>query len=94
MELPYSSLNPQQREQVHARFRDDLFSEDSSRFLYQFSPRGLFRRPLVLQNRSATRARRNPEIRIIETGAPHLSPQLMDICINAYFTHVQKGTSA
>lgn len=91
-ELTYSQLTPEQRAQVAARFRDDLFGVESSEYFYQFEPGGLYRRPITLTPRKASRAKRNPPLVIIETGKPVITPALMDILVRAYFTHQQGVT--
>lgn len=86
IELPYAQLTDEQRNQVAARFRDDLFGVDSSAYIYQFTPGGLFRRPVVLEKRSNTRANKNPRVVVIETGKPVITEAVMDILIRAYFS--------
>jgi hypothetical protein len=92
-ELSYLELTPEQRAQVAARFRDDLFGADSSTFFYQFTADGLFRRPIKLSPPRTTRAKRDPQFVIIECGKPVITPALMDILIRAYFNHVQGATN-
>jgi PhoPQ-activated pathogenicity-related protein len=92
-ETPYTELTIEQRAKVAARFRDDLFEVDSAQFFYQFTPGGLFRRPITLSPARTTRASRKPQIVIHESGTPVITPLLMDILIRAYFNHVQGETN-
>ena len=82
-ELSYPELTTEQRAQVGARFRDDLFGVDSSLYLYQFRADGLYRRPMQITRRE-TRAKPNPPVVVYETGTFILTPEIMDILIRGY----------